>query len=59
LVLYGNHVCHLTVHWLSLDNEIIKIIIKSLEIRKIDVEIREQANRLKTLAFFLSTISRL
>jgi len=27
LVLYGNLVCHLTVHWLSLDNAIIKIII--------------------------------
>ena len=27
LVLYGCHVCHSLVHWLSLDNAITKIII--------------------------------
>jgi len=26
-VLYGNHVCHSTVHWLLLDNAVIKMII--------------------------------
>jgi len=24
LVVYGNHVCHSTVHWLSINNSIIK-----------------------------------
>jgi len=27
LVLYGNHVCHLTVHWLSIDSAIQNIFI--------------------------------
>ena len=66
LVLYGNHVCHSTVPWLSIDNAFIKIIIKSLKIPKFDVEIRGRANGLWTLRrvshswhFSISTILRL
>ena len=37
---------HSTIHWLSLDNAIIKIIIKSLKIPRFDVKIRGRADGL-------------
>ena len=62
LVLYGNHVCHSTVHWLLLDNAITKIISSLINTKIWCWNTRKSKWTLRRLSrschFPISTISR-